>query len=69
VIGIDNIPFARYLAPPLTTIGQPTADIGSTCATILLDLIDGRPPETLHHVLPHELLVRQSTRRLLPTNG
>ena len=64
VIGIDNIPFARYLAPPLTTIGQPTADIGSSCATILLDLIDGKPPETLHHILPHELLVRQSTRRL-----
>ncbi|MEX2125877.1 MAG: LacI family DNA-binding transcriptional regulator [Woeseia sp.] len=64
VIGVDNIPFARYLAPSLTTVGQPTADIGTTCATILLDLIDGKPPEMLHHVLQHELLVRQSTRRL-----
>ena len=64
VIGFDDIPFARYLDPPLTTIAQPTAAIGSQCATILLDLIEGRPPLERRHILPHELLVRASTRRL-----
>jgi len=61
VIGIDNIPFARFCAPTLTTISQPTEVIGSTCATLLLDLIDGRGPESMRHILPHELLVREST--------
>jgi len=61
VIGIDNIPFARFCAPTLTTISQPTEVIGSTCATLLLDLIDGRRPEKMRHILPHELLVREST--------
>ena len=64
VSGFDNIPFAKYLAPSLTTIGQPTADIGTTCARILLDLIDGRKPAKMRNILPHELLVRDSTRRI-----
>jgi len=64
VMGFDNISFSRYFAPPLTTIAQPTQDIGATCATILLDLIDGRQPEKKRHILPHELLVRESTRRI-----
>jgi LacI family repressor for deo operon, udp, cdd, tsx, nupC, and nupG len=64
VIGIDNIPFARYLTPSLTTVAQPTDEIGRTCATLLFDLIDGKKPDRYRHVLAHELLVRQSTRRL-----
>jgi LacI family repressor for deo operon, udp, cdd, tsx, nupC, and nupG len=64
VMGFDNIPYARYLAPPLTTIAQPTEDIGMTCASILLDLIDGKQPEKKRHILPHELLVRESTRQI-----
>ena len=61
VIGFDNIPFARYVAPPLTTIAQPAADIGATCAALLLDLIDGKRPDKMRHVMPHELVVRKST--------
>ncbi len=64
IMGFDNIPFAKYFAPPLTTIAQPSKQIGSICATLLLDLIDGKQPEKLHHVVPHRLLIRESTRRL-----
>lgn len=64
VIGFDNIPFARYFAPPLTTIAQPVEEIGKTCATLLLDMLDGKPPERFRHFLPHKLLVRESTKRL-----
>jgi len=64
VMGFDNIRFARYFAPPLTTIAQPTDRIGTLCATLLLDLIDGKQPRTVRHILPHQLLVRESTRRL-----
>jgi len=64
LIGVDDIPFARYSAPPLTTVAQPVAEIGATCASLLLDLIEGRTPDRLQHILPHELRVRESTRRL-----
>jgi len=61
VMGFDGIPFARYVSPSLTTIAQPTEEIGATCARILFDLIEGKPPETSQTYLPHELLVRDST--------
>jgi LacI family repressor for deo operon, udp, cdd, tsx, nupC, and nupG len=63
-MGFDNIPFAKYFAPPLTTIAQPTEAIGQLCAELLFDLIDGRKPENARHVLPHELIIRESTSRL-----
>ncbi|HZD54000.1 MAG TPA: LacI family DNA-binding transcriptional regulator [Woeseiaceae bacterium] len=64
VIGFDDIPFAKYFAPPLTTVAQPVEDIGATCATILLDLIDGKRPEKMRRFLHHRLVVRESTRPL-----
>lgn len=64
VIGFDDIPFAKYFAPPLTTVAQPVEDIGATCATILLDLIDGKKPAQMRQFLPHRLVVRESTRAL-----
>lgn len=64
VIGFDDIPFARYFTPSLTTVAQPVEEIGATCATVLLDLIDGKQPETMRQFLPHRLVVRKSTRAL-----
>lgn len=64
VIGFDNIPFAKYFAPPLTTIAQPAEEIGATCARLLLDLIDGKKPSEQRHILPHELIVRDSAAPL-----
>jgi LacI family repressor for deo operon, udp, cdd, tsx, nupC, and nupG len=64
IIGFDDIPFAKYMAPSLTTVAQPQDEIGAACATMLLDLIDGRKPEKLHNILPHKLVVRDSTRKL-----
>lgn len=64
VIGFDDISIASYVAPPLTTIAQPAEEIGIACATILLDLIDGIKPDKLRQLLPHKLIVRESTKRL-----
>jgi len=64
IIGIDNIPFASYCAPTLTTISQPTEEIGTVCATLLLDLIDGKKSQKLRHILPHKLIVRECTDQI-----
>lgn len=64
VMGFDNIPFSKYLSPPLTTISQPTKDIGETCIRLLLDIIEGKTPDKTQYILPHELIIRESTRNI-----
>jgi LacI family transcriptional regulator, repressor for deo operon, udp, cdd, tsx, nupC, and nupG len=64
VIGFDDIPFARYFTPSLTTIAQPAEAIGRSCAMLLFDLIDGQRPKTNRIILPHTLVVRESTRAI-----
>ena len=61
VIGIDGIEFARYAHPPLTTIEQPTEEIGACCARTLFEIMDGKAPAAMSQILPHRLVVREST--------
>jgi LacI family transcriptional regulator len=42
VVGFDDIPIARYVTPPLTTIGVDIAEVGRRAFAVLLDAI-GRP--------------------------
>lgn len=61
VIGFDDIRFARYLDPPLTTVSQPTAQIGHEVVRLLLEVLSGRALGPRHVTLPHRLIVRSST--------
>jgi LacI family transcriptional regulator len=62
VVGYDNIPLSRYGYPSLTTLSQPTAQIGGMLFNLLTSLIDGQPDESLGSVLIQpELHVRHST--------
>lgn len=36
LIGYDDIDYAAYVSPPLTTVAQPITDIGKTSLTLLL---------------------------------
>jgi DNA-binding LacI/PurR family transcriptional regulator len=62
VVGFTNEPNASIVDPPLTTISQPTHEIGRTAARILIDLIqnkDAHPsPDTV--VLKTSLVKRKS---------
>jgi LacI family transcriptional regulator len=60
VTGWDDIPAARHLAPPLTTVRQPMLDLGRRAAEILRDRITTHRIEPLHELLPTELVVRSS---------
>ena len=42
VVGFDDIRFARFVDPPLTTIAQPMRDIGEGSVRLLLDILQGR---------------------------
>jgi DNA-binding LacI/PurR family transcriptional regulator len=61
VVGWDDIVFAPYLSPPLTTVRLPKQEIGARAMTLLLDLL-GAPDQTPEPLeLPGELVVRQTT--------
>ncbi|WP_173132548.1 LacI family DNA-binding transcriptional regulator [Kibdelosporangium persicum] len=60
VVGCDDLSFAAYLVPPLTTVRIPFEETGERAATLLLDRIGGKQIPT-RNLLPVELVVREST--------
>jgi DNA-binding LacI/PurR family transcriptional regulator len=57
VVGIDDVPMASMVDPPLTTISLPTAKVGA----VALALLGEGPAE---RELFGELVVRHSTARV-----
>ncbi|MEU9833907.1 LacI family DNA-binding transcriptional regulator [Streptosporangium sp. NPDC048047] len=57
VVGFDDIPAASYAEPPLTTVRQPTEEMGRQLARMVLGLEDRGSV-----VLSTELVVRESTK-------
>jgi len=43
VIAYDEVPVARYLTPPVTTIAMPLSELGAEAVDVLVDLLKGRP--------------------------
>ena len=63
VVGFDDIQFARYTDPPLTTVAQPMREIGEGTVRLLLEILDGNEIAPVSITLPHTLMVRASTAR------
>ncbi len=61
VVGFDDIRFAQYVDPPLTTIRQPMRELGEGTVRLLLDILRGNVKEAVSVTLPHALIVRSST--------
>lgn len=61
VLGFDNIRYAEYCSPSLTTVAQPMTEIGVACMELLLPQLNGEPMQAVKRVLPHQLIVREST--------
>ncbi|WP_157887703.1 substrate-binding domain-containing protein [Frondihabitans sp. PAMC 28766] len=67
VVGFDDLPEAQWATPPMTTVQQPTAEMGSVALRILLDLIRdrraprGRPRGVTRIELATHFVVRGST--------
>jgi len=61
VVGFDDIAFARYLNPPLTTVRVDMQGLGRRAVEVLLDR-DDRPPraDARHETLATTLVVRSS---------
>jgi len=61
VVGFDDLPVARWVSPPLTTVRQPLAEMGRAAAQMLGSLIAGTPLRSGRVELSTELIVREST--------
>jgi len=61
VVGFDDLPVARWVGPPLTTVRQPLVDMAETAAELVLALARGERPPQARVELSTELVVREST--------
>ena len=59
VVGFDDVPFARFINPPLTTIRAPIEDVGREAVGLLVKCIRQKHCEPTIQ-LPTELVIRQS---------
>ncbi|SFI18908.1 transcriptional regulator, LacI family [Tindallia magadiensis] len=69
VLGFDNIQISRLIDPALTTIHQPSYEMGKKATDMLIRLIEGKELEKRQVVLKPELLIRESVaeRRSQPS--
>ena len=61
VIGFDDIRFAQYSDPPLTTVRQPMRELGEATVRLLLNILRGNVKDAVSVTLPHALIIRGST--------
>ncbi|MFB9280191.1 LacI family DNA-binding transcriptional regulator [Cohnella cellulosilytica] len=60
-VSIDDIEFAQYSSPPLSTIHIPKFEIGWVAAKTLVDTVRNPYPLPVKITLPFELMIRQTS--------
>ncbi|MFE5581295.1 LacI family DNA-binding transcriptional regulator [Kitasatospora sp. NPDC056531] len=63
VVGFDDLPLARWVGPPLTTVRQPLTEMAEVATHLVIDLARGVRPGTLRVDLATSLVERSSTAR------
>ena len=61
VVGFNDNFAASIFYPKITTISQPTYDMGSVAMRILIKMLSQKPLEESQYVLEHQLIERDST--------
>jgi DNA-binding LacI/PurR family transcriptional regulator len=63
VSGFDASPYTEYLNPPLTTVAQPTWEVGQIMVEMLMTgLMENKLPAFIGTLLPPTLIIRQSSQ-------
>ncbi|HZR38943.1 MAG TPA: LacI family DNA-binding transcriptional regulator [Ktedonobacteraceae bacterium] len=60
IVGFDDVPQTTVIIPPLTTIRQPSAEMGARATEMLIDQLESNDSQPTHLILPTTLVVRQS---------
>lgn len=66
IAGFDDITYAKYWDPGLTTIAQPAEELGRISMDLLLRIIEGEQLDDQEVVLPTEFIIRNSTSAAKP---
>ena len=61
VVGFDDSELARIVAPTLTSVRQPLAEMGRMAVSLLLRLLENQRVDALRIELATRLVVREST--------
>ncbi|MCC8395637.1 LacI family DNA-binding transcriptional regulator [Paraburkholderia sp. MMS20-SJTR3] len=64
LVGFDDLPTSSYMTPPLTTVRQPTYEIGRLAAQGIVRMIRKQSIEL--SPIPLTLVARETTRRIAP---
>jgi len=69
VAGFDDIEFASYCHPPLTTVHVPSKDIGRMAVNLLMELIAGEDDSPRRVCLDTKMILRKSCGKLPGHSG
>ncbi|MFC7680587.1 LacI family DNA-binding transcriptional regulator [Paenibacillus sp. GCM10028914] len=64
IIGFDDIPLSRLLAPSLSTIHQPAYEMGREAARLLIQYIEEQHIENHSKKFPVKFIERETTRKV-----
>ena len=62
VIGFNNNAMSSYFYPRLTTVNQPSYDMGSVAMRMLIKILNNKPLEEDQYVLDYKLIKRESCK-------
>ncbi|MDF2891513.1 MAG: transcriptional regulator, LacI family [Clostridia bacterium] len=62
VIGFDNASITRVYDPTISTVSQPRYDLGTVSVDLVIEKINNLSTVNKGIILPHELILRESTR-------
>lgn len=62
VIGFNDNAVASYFYPQLTTVKQPSYDMGSVAMRMLIKILNNKPLDQDQYILNYELIQRQSCK-------
>ncbi len=60
IVGFDDIPLASFTPPPLTTISQPSQEMGFLAAKMVIDRTENQSIPVRHEILSTSLIIRNS---------
>jgi LacI family repressor for deo operon, udp, cdd, tsx, nupC, and nupG len=63
VIGFDNASITKVYDPSISTVSQPRYDLGTVSVDLLIEKINDLSVVNKGIILPHELILRNSTRK------
>jgi LacI family transcriptional regulator len=68
LVGFDDLPIARYLVPPLTTVSVPAIKIARQASAMLINMLHGEEVKERQVILEAPLTIRESCGAYLGEN-